>query len=104
MRNFSHECRQPRPRPAEAEFEPAATAKTVSFLSANGYPIFSRPAEFRHDDDTMCIPLESRDYEVHGVAELEGVPSRPIAERAFRDFARPFGLLAQISAKLEDLD
>jgi hypothetical protein len=36
--------------------------------------------------------------------ELEGIPSRAQAERSFRDFQRPFGLLAQITARLEDLE
>ncbi len=63
-----------------------------------------RASELRHEGDTLCIPLETRDYQIYGVMELDGVASRALAERAFRDFVRPFGLLAQIAARLEDLD
>jgi putative ABC transport system ATP-binding protein len=63
-----------------------------------------RSGELRHEGDTLCIPLETRDCQVYGTMELEGVPSRALAERTFRDFQRPFGLLAQITARLEDLD
>jgi putative ABC transport system ATP-binding protein len=62
-----------------------------------------RTEELRHAGDTVCIPLESRDCQVYGAMELDGVRSRAVAERAFRDFVRPFGLLAQITARLEDL-
>jgi putative ABC transport system ATP-binding protein len=58
--------------------------------------------ELRHDGDTLCLPLENRDCQVYGTMELEGVPSRAQAERIFRDFQRPLGLLAQITARLED--
>jgi hypothetical protein len=63
-----------------------------------------RASELRHEGDTLCIPLETRDYQIYGVMELDGVASRALAERAFRDFVRPCGLLAQIAARLEDLD
>jgi putative ABC transport system ATP-binding protein len=63
-----------------------------------------RAGEIRHEGDTLCIPLETRDCQVYGTMELEGVPSRALAERTFRDFQRPLALLAQITARLEDLD
>jgi len=63
-----------------------------------------RAGERRHEGDTLCIPLETRDCQVYGTMELEGIPSRAQAERSFRDFQRPFGLLAQITARLEDLE
>lgn len=63
-----------------------------------------RTCELRHEGDTLCIPLETRDYQVYGVMELDGVASRAFAERAFRDFVRPLGMLSQITARLEDLD
>jgi hypothetical protein len=63
-----------------------------------------RAGEIRHEGDTLCIPLETRDCQVYGTMELEGVESRALAERTFRDFQRPLALLAQITARLEDLD
>ena len=63
-----------------------------------------RAGELRHEGETLCIPLETRDCQVYGTIEFEGVPSRALAERTFRDFQRPFGLLAQITARLEDLE
>jgi hypothetical protein len=59
-------------------------------------------AEVRHENDTLCIPLQDRDYDTNAVIEMEGVASRALAERTLRDFVRPFGLLAQISVKFED--
>jgi putative ABC transport system ATP-binding protein len=63
-----------------------------------------RAAEPRHDGDTLCIPLETRDCQTYGLMEFDGVPSRALAERTFRDFVRPFGLLAQLTARLEGMD
>jgi energy-coupling factor transporter ATP-binding protein EcfA2 len=61
-----------------------------------------RAGEPRHEGDTLCIPLETRDCQIFGTMELEGVPSRELAERTFRDFQHPFGLLAQITCRLAD--
>ena len=58
-------------------------------------------AEVLHQNGTLCIPLQDRDYEVHAAVEVEGAVSRAAAERTLRDFVRPFGLLAQIAVKLE---
>ena len=35
-----------------------------------------RAGELRQEGDTLCIPLETRDCQVYGTMELEGVPSR----------------------------
>jgi putative ABC transport system ATP-binding protein len=56
------------------------------------------------EGERLCVPLPDHDYEVKAAIELEGVTSQALAERTLRDFARPFGLLAQISEKLEDFD
>jgi putative ABC transport system ATP-binding protein len=63
-----------------------------------------RARELRHEGDTLCIPLETHDRHIYGTIELEGVASRALAERVFRDFQRPLGLLAQITVRLESLD
>ena len=54
--------------------------------------------EMRENSGTVCIPLIDRDNAVNAVIELQGVASAAAVERSVRDFKRPFGLLAQISA------
>jgi putative ABC transport system ATP-binding protein len=54
--------------------------------------------ECRGENGTVFLPLQNRDAEFHAVLEIEGAPAAAAVERAVRDFTRPFGLLAQISA------
>jgi len=63
-----------------------------------GYPAL--PAPSARAENALCVPLLNREMEVFALAELHMEIHSPEAERVFRDFARPLGLLAQVCRRL----
>jgi energy-coupling factor transporter ATP-binding protein EcfA2 len=52
-------------------------------------------------DRALYIPLQNREHETFAVAEIRGDDLGEEAERTFRDYARPLGIMAQVYQQLE---
>jgi hypothetical protein len=60
-----------------------------------------RSGESRNTGCELFVPLTNREYEVFAVGQISGENLGASAERAFRDFAAPLGLLSQVCSTLE---
>jgi len=50
---------------------------------------------------SLYVPIRDREHEISAVAEIHGEGLGDEAERVFRDYARPLGIMAQLYERLE---
>jgi len=53
------------------------------------------------DHQALCVPLPNREYQMFAAAEMKTGSASESSEHAFRDFARPLGLLTEAYYRLE---